>query len=107
MGDVIHIWKECDLIRSWNNPKLDIQRKLKTQNDLFFVAEISNRIIAIAMFGYYGHRGRLNYFAVLPQFQKSGYGKQLLEFGEKILFDKGCPKINLQIRADNKEAINF
>ena len=33
--------------------------------------------------------------------------KQLLEFGEKILFDKGCPKINLQIRADNKEAINF
>jgi hypothetical protein len=22
------------LIRSWNNPKLDIQRKVKTQNDL-------------------------------------------------------------------------
>ena len=107
MEDVIHIWKECGLIRSWNNPKLDIQRKVKTQNDLFFVAELSNRIIATAMFGYDGHRGWLNYFAVLPQFQKSGYGKQLLEFGEKILFDKGCPKINLQIRADNKEAINF
>ena len=105
--DVIHIWKECGLIRSWNNPKLDIQRKVKTQNDLFFVAELSNRIIATAMFGYDGHRGWLNYFAVIPQFQKSGYGKQLLEFGEKILFDKGCPKINLQIRADNKEAINF
>ena len=107
MEDVIRIWKECALIRSWNNPKLDIQRKVKTQNDLFFVAELSNRIIATAMFGYDGHRGWLNYFAVLPQFQKSGYGKQLLEFGEKILFDKGCPKINLQIRADNKEAINF
>ena len=89
MEDVIHIWKECGLIRSWNNPKLDIQRKVKTQNDLFFVAELSNRIIATAMFGYDGHRGWLNYFAVLPQFQKSGYGKQLLEFGEKILFDKG------------------
>ena len=107
MEDVINVWKECGLIRSWNNPKLDIQRKVKTQNDLFFVAELSNRIIATAMFGYDGHRGWLNYFAVLPQFQKSGYGKQLLEFGEKILFDKGCPKINLQIRADNKEAINF
>ena len=107
MEDVIHIWKECGLIRSRNNPKLDIQRKVKTQNDLFFVAELSNRIIATAMFGYDGHRGWLNYFAVLPQFQKSGYGNQLLEFGEKILFDKGCPKINLQIRADNKEAINF
>ena len=31
----------------------------------------------------------------------------MLEFGEKILVDKGCPKINLQIRADNKKAINF
>jgi ribosomal protein S18 acetylase RimI-like enzyme len=39
--------------------------------------------------------------------KKSGYGKQLLEFAEKILFDKGCPKTNLLIRADNKEAINF
>ena len=36
MEDVIHIWKECGLIRSWNNPKLDIKRKEKTQNDLFF-----------------------------------------------------------------------
>ena len=59
------------------------------------------------MFGYDEQRGWLNYFAVLPQFPKSGYGKQLLEFGEKILSDKGCLKINLQIRADNKGAINF
>ena len=51
--------------------------------------------------------GWLNYFAVLPKYQKSGFGKQLLKFGEKTLVDRGCPKINLQIRADNKEAINF
>ena len=95
------------MIRSWNNPKLDIQRKANTQKDLFFVGEFSNKIIATAMFGYDGHRGWLNYFAVLPQFQKSGFGKQLLEFGELILVDKGCPKLNLQIRADNKKAINF
>ena len=107
MEDVIHVWEECGLIRSWNNPKLDIQRKANTQKDLFFVGEFSNKIIATAMFGYDGHRGWLNYFAVLPQFQKSGFGKQLLEFGELILVDKGCPKLNLQIRADNKEAINF
>ena len=107
MEDVIHIWKECGLIRSWNNPKLDIQRKVNTQKDLFFVGELSNKIIATAMFGYEGHRGWLNYFAVIPEFQKNGFGKQLLEFGEMILIAKGCPKLSLQIRADNKEAINF
>jgi len=107
MEDVIHIWKECGLIRSWNNPKLDIQRKVNIQKDLFFVGELSNKIIATAMFGYEGHRGWLNYFAVIPEFQKNGFGKQLLEFGEMILIAKGCPKLSLQIRADNKEAINF
>ena len=80
MEDVIHIWKECDLIRSRNNSKLDIERKEKHRMIHFF-AELSNRIIAAAMFGFDGHRGWLNYFAVPPQFQKSGYGKQLLEFG--------------------------
>ena len=59
------------------------------------------------MFGYDGHRGWLNYFAVIAKCQKSGFGKQLTEFGEKIIVDRGCPKINLQIRAVNKEAINF
>ena len=107
MEDIIHVWKECGLIRSWNNSKLDIQRKVNTQKDLFFVGEFSNKIIATAMFGYDGHRGWLNYFAVLPKFQKRGFGKQLLEYGELVLVDKGCPKLNLQIRAENKEAISF
>ena len=105
--EVIFIWEQCGLIRSWNNPKLDIQRKIAFQKEFFLVGEISKKIIATAMFGYDGHRGWLNYFAVLPQFQKSGFGKQLLEFGELLLVDKGCPKLNLQIRADNKEAIKF
>ena len=59
------------------------------------------------MFGYDGHRGWLNYFAVLPQFQKRGFGRRLLNFGETKLIEKGCPKLNLQIRTDNEEAKNF
>tara|TARA_B100000945_G_scaffold248090_1_gene204543 strand:- start:880 stop:1248 length:369 start_codon:yes stop_codon:yes gene_type:complete len=101
------VWEKYGLLRSWNNPKLDIQRKVKAQKDLFFVGELTSKIIATAMFGYEGHRGWLNYFAVLPQFQKRGFGKQLLEFGETKLIYRDCPKLNLQIRKDNKQAINF
>jgi len=104
---VISIWKECQLTREWNNPLLDIQRKINFQKDLFFVGEIDNSIIATAMFGYDGHRGWLNYFAVMPKFQNRGYGKQLLTHGEDKLLKLGCPKINLQIRDDNLDAINF
>ena len=51
------------------------------------------------MFGYDGHRGWLNYFAVIPKYQKSGFGKQLIEFGEKILVDRGDLRIFFHIDA--------
>ena len=105
--DVILVWENCGLIRSWNNPKLDIERKISFQKDLFLVGEINYKIIATAMFGYEGHRGWLNYFAVLQPFQKRGFGRRLLDFGETKLIEKGCPKLNLQIRTDNEEAKNF
>ena len=104
---VIFIWEQCDLVRSWNNPNFDIQRKLNFQKELFFVGLLNDEIIATAMFGYDGHRGWLNYFAVLPNFQKRGFGKKLMTFGEMVLIEKGCPKLNLQIRNDNTKAINF
>ena len=104
---VIFIWEQCDLVRNWNNPNFDIQRKLNFQKELFFVGLLNDEIIATAMFGYDGHRGWLNYFAVLPNFQKRGFGKKLMTFGEMVLIEKGCPKLNLQIRNDNTKAINF
>ncbi|MDC3090551.1 GNAT family acetyltransferase [Paracoccaceae bacterium] len=104
---VVNIWSKCELVRDWNNSESDIQRKLSFQEELFFVGELENQIIAIAMFGYYGHRGWLNYFAVALDFQTKGYGKLLLHFGEQKLLELGCAKINLQIRNDNKEAVKF
>ena len=104
---VIFIWEQCDLVRNWNNPNFDIRRKLNFQKELFFVGLLNDEIIATAMFGYDGHRGWLNYFAVLPNFQKRGFGKQLMTFGEMALIERGCPKLNLQIRNDNTKAINF
>ena len=104
---VIFIWEQCDLVRNWNNPNFDIQRKLNFQKELFFVGLFNDEIIATAMFGYDGHRGWLNYFAVLPNFQKKGFGRQLMTYGEMALIERGCPKLNLQIRNDNTKAINF
>ena len=80
---VVNIWKETGLVRDWNNTELDIQRKLSFQEELFFVGELENKIIATAMFGYAGHRGWLNYFAVAIGFQTKGYGKLLLHSVKK------------------------
>ena len=107
MDAVIALWQACELIRPWNNPHFDILRKLKVQSSLFVVGEQGSDIIATAMFGYDGHRGWVNYLAVLPSQQKLGYARQLMEYGERELLSLGCPKLNLQIRSDNMQARNF
>ncbi len=106
-ANVIALWQQCGLTRPWNNPKLDIQRKMTVQPELFLVSEIDGKLMGSAMFGYDGHRGWLYYFAIHPSFQKHGLGKQLLERGEELLITLGCPKYNFQVRSDNQKAIDY
>jgi ribosomal protein S18 acetylase RimI-like enzyme len=104
---VIKLWWNCNLIRPQNNPKLDIERKLKVNPELFLVGEIGGKVVATVMGGYEGHRGWVNYLGVDPIHQKKGLGKQIMEAIEKKLLAIGCPKINLQVREDNEVAQGF
>mgnify|MGYP000464508354 FL=1 len=104
---VIKLWRDCGLVRSWNNPHLDIERKLAVNPEWFVVGEVDHQIVASAMFGYEGHRGWVNYLAVSPQHQRQGYAKQLMQFGEDLLLKVGCPKLNLQVRDTNTQALGF
>lgn len=106
-NEVIALWEACDLTRPWNNPKLDIERKMAVGPDLFLVAEENSRIIGTVMGGYDGHRGWINYLAVDPSIRKQGLGKKLMLDIESRLLSKGCPKINLQVRYGNDEVTAF
>lgn len=65
------------------------------------------KIVGSVMAGYEGHRGWINYLAVAPRFRQQGYGRQLMEAAETLLRARGCPKINLQVRASNAEVVRF
>jgi ribosomal protein S18 acetylase RimI-like enzyme len=84
-----------------NDPLTDIQSKLSVQPELFFLAESDERIIGTAMSGFDGHRGWVYYVAVHPEYRRRGIGTRLMEKVELALINTGCPKLNLQIRADN------
>jgi ribosomal protein S18 acetylase RimI-like enzyme len=104
---VIELWQRCGLTRDWNDPRKDIQRKLTTQPELFLVGEIDKRIVASAMAGYDGHRGWVNYLAVAPEARGKGYGRLLMRYIEEALRAHGCPKVNIQVRPGNDEALRF
>ncbi len=104
---VIELWHRCNLVRSWNNPKKDIERKLRVNPELFLVGLIEDKIVATVMGGYEGHRGWINYLAVDPVYQRKGLGRRIMVAVEVKILAMGCPKINLQIRKDNLTAVNF
>jgi len=104
---VVDLWRKCDLAVPQNDPVEDIQRKLAFQPDLFLVALLEEKVIGSIMIGYEGHRGWLNYMAVLPEHQRCGYGRRLVEKGVDELKRLGCLKVNLQVRRSNMSAVEF
>lgn len=106
-AQVVALWQECGLWRSWNDPHLDIARKQAAGDGLFLVAEIDGAVVGTLMAGYDGHRGSMNYVGVLPGHRKLGIGRALVSKAEQLLVERGCPKINLQVRTDNLDAVEF
>ena len=104
---VIALWVNCGLVVPWNNPQKDIKRKLKVDRDLFLVGISGGKIIASVMGGYEGHRGWINYLAVDPACRRKGYGRQMMKEVESRIRARGCPKINLQVRANNEGVVQF
>jgi len=103
----VALWSACGLVMPQNDPKRDIQRKLKVNPEWFLVGELDGQILATCMAGYEGHRGWINYLAVAPSHRRRGLATQLVREAERRLQQAGCPKINLQIRSSNTDVIAF
>ena len=104
---LLRLWERCELTRPWNDPRRDIRRKLAVRPDLFLVGAIGGEVVASVMIGYDGHRGWINYLAVDPEHRRRGLGRALMVEAELRLLREGCAKLNLQVRANNPEAVAF
>ena len=106
-GAVIALWHAVGLTRPWNDPKRDIERKLNVQPELFIVVDDGGVLVATAMVGYDGHRGWVNYLAVADSHRRRGLGRLLMAEAERALAERGCPKLNLQVRSTNAAVLAF
>ena len=104
---VIELWESCGLVVPSNDPRKDIARKVRDSPDLFLIGEVDGALIGSCMVGYDGHRGWINYLAVHLDYQRRDYATALMAAAEGLLRERGCPKINLQVRTSNAGVRQF
>ncbi len=90
-----------------NKPSLAIDRKIATDDGLFFVALAGALVVGTVMAGYDGHRGWIYSVAVSPSHRRQGIGTRLVSMAEQALTGQGYVKINLQILEGNASVTAF
>ncbi|MFJ4252829.1 GNAT family acetyltransferase [Microbacterium sp. NPDC090003] len=106
---VVELWTEAGLTRPWNDPRRDIERKLRVQPELFLVATApeSATVLGSVMAGYDGHRGWLYYLATAASHRGRGIARELVAEAERLLLALGCPKVQLMVREGNEGVLGF
>ena len=90
-----------------NAPESMIDNKLRVQSDLLMVADVDNRLVGAVMAGFDGTRGWIHHLAVAPRYRLKGIATALLRAAEDGLQRLGCPKVNLQVRAEDDGVVAF
>jgi len=105
---VVALWREVfPAAPAHNGPLEDLARKRAVQPELFLVASTGDALAGTCMAGYDGHRGWVHLVAVAPALRRRGIGAALMRRAEALLAERGCPKLNLQVRAGSPEAVAF
>lgn len=105
---VVQLWRDCDLVRPWNDARADIALARQSgAADVLVAVATDGAIVGSAMVGNDGHRGWFYYVAVAPSLQKSGLGRRLIAAGEDWMRARGVEKAQLIIRDTNVKVRGF
>jgi GNAT superfamily N-acetyltransferase len=105
--ELVVLWTECGLVRSWNDPARDIAFARGKENSEILVGSADGKLVSSVMVGHDGHRGWLYYVSVAPAMQGQGVGKATVRAAEAWLKQRGIWAINLNIRTENAKVQAF
>jgi ribosomal protein S18 acetylase RimI-like enzyme len=105
---VIALWnEERSDTAPHNDPATVIRKKLSVDRDLFLVAVVDGVVVGTVIGGYDGHRGWVYAVMVAQSTRRRGIGSALLHRLEELLAQRGCMKVNLQVRTSNAGVVAF
>ena len=106
-GSLLSLWEEVFPDSAPHNKAAVMLEAKVLIDDLIFVFEEQEVILAACMAGYDGHRGWLYAVAVSPERRREGLGRIVIESALRALGQVGCVKVNLQVRATNAAVTAF
>lgn len=106
-GALINLWQTVFADDPPHNEPSGVLEAKLAVDDLIFIAESEVELIGACMAGYDGHRGWLYAVAVDPSHRRNKIGEKLVQHAIQALKQRGCIKVNLQIRSTNTEVAAF
>ena len=103
----VALWQACGLTRPWNDPRADLALALASPASTILAGRLNDVIVATVMVGSDGHRGWVYYLAVAPEARRARHGAAMMRAAERWLRERGAPKLNLMVRAENAAAVGF
>jgi N-acetylglutamate synthase len=105
---VIPLWQESEGVKLRDaDSKSGIEKYLKRNPGLSFVAIIEGNIVGTIMSGHDGKRGYIQHLAVMQKLRKSGIGTKLLSMCVQALKDQGILKSHIHVLSNNELAKKY
>lgn len=105
---VVALWQAAGLTRPWNDADADFLRAVSgEQSSVLLLRDAASDLLGAVMVGDDGHRGWVYYLAVAAAARGQGHGRALMAAAEDWLRARGCPKLQLMVRAGNDAATGF
>jgi ribosomal protein S18 acetylase RimI-like enzyme len=99
------LWERAE--RMVAPPRVEIEKKLERDPDLFLVAEVDDRLVGVVMGTYDGRRGWIFRLAVDPTMRRRGIGVSLVHEVERRCAERGIHHLRLLVFGDNEPALRF
>jgi ribosomal protein S18 acetylase RimI-like enzyme len=104
---VIELWRKAGISVGSSDTKEELERMLQRNPHLFLIGKIDEKVISVVMGGFDGRRGYIHHLAVDPDYQRKGYGKQLIDVLMKEFRELRVHKVHLFIEKYNKSVVEF
>lgn len=104
---ICEVWKNHEGTNPVDDSAEGFAKYIRRNPTTSFVAEDNGKIVGTILAGHDGRRGLFHHVSVLPEYQKQGVGKMLVDNAMDALEKEGITKVLLVVFKDNDNGNAF